>query len=266
MEIVQVLIVAFGGSVTALAVAAALGKSLISQLLAREMEGLRSRLKTEGDILVESLKARLLQDARLDDRQFELTQVMRRYQGPLLHAVYDLQSRLYNILVNGFFKIYLVDGSPEQKHYAEHNTAFLIAQFFGWTEIIRQEVQFIEFAESEKTHRLSDIRDEVYSLWQTDGFDDPLMIWAGEQRGIGELMIERQGEKLTCKGYANFLRTFGAAQEQLMDRLTKAVLASATDQGNAHDRLRAIQNKLIDMLDVLDPENIRFRRDWRTKA
>lgn len=87
MELVQVLIVAFGGSVAALAVAAFLGKSLISQLLAREMEGLRSRLKVEGDSLVESLKARLQQDARMDDRQFELAQVMRHYQGPLLHAV-----------------------------------------------------------------------------------------------------------------------------------------------------------------------------------
>src|SRR5437762_8579301 len=86
MELMRLLIVAFGGSVAALAVAAFLGKSLISQLLAREMEGLRSRLKVEGDTLVESLKARLQREARVDDRQFELAQIMRRYQGPLLHA------------------------------------------------------------------------------------------------------------------------------------------------------------------------------------
>ncbi|WP_428421148.1 hypothetical protein [Methylibium sp.] len=266
MELVQVLIVAFGGSVAALAVTAFLGKALISQLLAREMEGLRSRLKVEGDTLVESLKARLQQDARLDDRQFALAQVMRRYQGPLLHAVYDLQSRLYNILVNRFFDVYLVGGSPTQKQYAAYNTSFLIAQFFGWIEIIRQEVQFIEFAEDDKTRRFSDIRDEIYGLWQTDRFGDPLMIWAGEQRGIGELMIEIRGDQLTCKGYATFLKSFGAAQEQLVDRLTQAVLASATKQGVLHDRLLAVQHKLIEMLEVLDPDGLRFRAVWRTKA
>jgi hypothetical protein len=266
MQLFQVLIVAFGGSVAALAVAAFLGKSLISQLLAREMEGMRSRLKTEGDTLIESLKARLQHEARVDERQFERTQVMGRYQGPLLHAVYDLQSRLYNILANRFLDIYLVHGTPDQQHYAENNTAFLIAQFFGWTEIIRQEVQFIEFGEDDETRRLSDLRDEIYGLWQTNRFADPFMIWAGEQRAIGELMIDIRGEQLICKGYANFLRSFGAGEERLIDRLRQAALASATAHGHAHDRLRAIQHKLVEMLDVLDPKRIRFRGAWRTKA
>ncbi|MBO9652096.1 MAG: hypothetical protein J7605_26605 [Variovorax sp.] len=266
MELFEVLIVAFGGSIAALSVAAFLGKSLISQLLAREMEALRSRLKVEGDLLVESAKARLLRDARLDDRQFELEQIMSRYRGPLLHAVYDLQSRLYNVLVNGFFDTYLIGGSATQRHYAENNTAFLIAQFFSWTEIIRQEVQFIEFSESDKTRRLSDLRDEIYGLWQTDRFVDPLMIWAGEQRAIGELMIEQRGTQLTCKGYASFLRSFGAAQEPLMDRLTNAVHASAAARASAHDRLLAVQHKLIDILDVLDPDHVRFRAASRSRA
>ncbi len=265
MDLIQVLIAAFGGSVIVLGVVAFFGKSLLSQLLAREMEDLRSRLKVEGDSVVESLKARLQKDARDDNRQFELEQTMRRYQGPLLHAVYDLQSRLYNIIVNRFFDRYLVRGSPAQKQYAEYNTAFLIAQFFGWTEIIRQEVQFIDFAESDKTRRLSEIRDEIYTLWQTDRFDDPFMIWAGEQRGIGELMIESDSERSTCKGYASFLKSFGASQEQLMTRLTSAVLASANDQGSSHDRLLAIQHKLIDMMDILDPDRLRFREACRTR-
>lgn len=266
MELLQTLLVAFGGTVAALLAAAYLGKALISQLLAREMEVLRSRLKIEGDTLVESFKDNLQKDVRLDNRTFELAQVMRRYQGPLLHAVYDLQSRLYNVLVGRFFEVYLVGGSTNQKHYAERNTAFLIAQFFGWTEIIRQEVQFIEFAETGKTRRLSAIRDEIYGLWQTDYFADPLMIWAGEQRAIGELMIEVRGDQLTCKGYASFLKTLSDANEPLMERLGEAVLASATSQGDSHDRLLAVQHKLIDMLDVLDPDGLRFPSERRKKA
>ncbi|MBP8120826.1 MAG: hypothetical protein KAY04_06235 [Burkholderiales bacterium] len=266
MDFLQMVVATLGGSVVVLAVVAFLGRSLIAQLLAREMEDLRSRLKVEGDTVLESLKAQLQHSARQEDRQFQLAQVMRHYQGPLLHAAYDLQSRLYNILVKRFFDVYLVNGQPEQKHYAEYNTAFLIAQFFGWTEIIRQEVQFIEFADTAKSRRLSEIRDEIYGLWQSDRFDDPLMIWAGEQRGIGELMIDSSGGKLTCKGYANFLRSYGSTQELLMTRLTRAVLASANATGSSHDRLVAIQHKLIDMMEILDPEGMRFREALRTKV
>jgi hypothetical protein len=266
MEVLQILIVAFGGSVAALAVAAFLGRSLLSQLLAREMEGLRSRLKTEGDTLLESLKAKLQQDARVEVRGFERAQVMARYEGPLLHAVYDLQSRLYNILANGFFHRYLLRGTPEQQHYAGRNTAFLIAQYFGWTEIIRQEVQFLERNEDDATRSLSVLRDEIYGLWQTDRLADPLMIWAGEQRAIGELMMDARGAQLSCKGYANFLKSFSAGQEPLMDRLQQAVIASASGQGHAHDRLRAIQHKLVELLDALDPTQRRFPSRSRSKV
>ena len=251
MELVQVLTVAFGGSVAAMALVAFLGKALISQFLAREMEG---------------LKAQLQREARVEGRQFDRAQVMRRYQGPLMHAAYDLQSRLYNILADHFFDAYLAKGSATQRHYAQHNTAFLIAQFFGWMEIIRQEVQFIEFSDDDDTRRLSDLRDEIYRLWQTDRLADPLMIWAGEQRAIGELMIDPRGSPLVCMGYAKYLKSFGAGQEPLIDRLALAVLASANAPGARHDRLRAIQHKLIEMLDVLDPQGLRFRAEARTRV
>jgi hypothetical protein len=127
-------------------------------------------------------------------------------------------------------------------------------------------VQFIEFAETDKTRRLSDLRDQIYGLWQTDQFADPLMIWAGEQRGIGELMIDVRGDNLTCIGYARFLRSFGAGQEPLMDHLIQAVLASATSPVVSHDRLLAIQHKLIEMLEVLDPDGLRFRAETRSRA
>ncbi|MDM0059010.1 hypothetical protein [Variovorax fucosicus] len=266
MDLLQILVGAFGGGAAALAVVAFLGKTLISHQLSLEMENQKGRLKAEGDQQVEILKARLLQVARVDDRTFELEQVMRRYQGPLLHAVYDLQSRLYNILNKRFFDTYLGGGTPQQMHYAKYNTAFLVAQYFGWTEIIRLEVQFIELGEDAKTRKLSQLRDEIYSLWQTDRFNDPLMIWAGEQRGIGELMIEKTGEQLTCKGYASFLKSFSSGHEQLLNHLIQAVQASGQIGSHSHDRLREIQHKLIDMLEVLDPKGIRFNDAARTKA
>ncbi len=255
VQIVEVLLTAFGGTAAALILVGFLGKAVIAQWLARELEELRSQLKFRGEKLV-----------RDDERQFALAQTMRRYQGPLMHAAYDLQSRLYNVLVNRFFFVYLIRGTPSQQQYAQRNTAFLIAQYFGWTEIIRQQVQFIDFPEDEKTRRLSELRDEIYSLWQTDRFSDPLMIWAGDQRALGELMIEVRGDELTCKGYANFLKSFDASQEPLMDQLMAAVSASAQRPDAVHDRLAAVQRKLIEMLDVLDPAQLRFRAEKRVQV
>ena len=51
-----------------------------------------------------------------------------------------------------------------------------------------------------------------------------------------------------------------------MTRLTRAVLASANATGSSHDRLVAIQHKLIDMMEILDPEGMRFREALRTKV
>lgn len=266
MDLLQTLMVAFGGSAAMLVLVGFLGKTLIAHLLAREAEDQRSRIKAEGDAQLALLKAQLEKLAREDDRQYARDQAMQRYRGPLLHAAYDLQSRLYNVLAKGFFARYFVQGTPAQQHYAQHNTAFLIAQFFGWTEIIRQEVQFIEFAAVDDTRRLSDLRDAIYGLWQSDAIADPLMVWAGEQRAIGEAMVETRNTQLCCKGYAAFLQDFGAGQNPLMDRLLQAVGASAAAPGASDQRLREVQHKLVDMLALLDPAYHRFPAERRTKV
>ena len=58
-----------------------------------------------------------------------------------MHAAYDLQSRIFNILERGFLDRYYFRGSEREKEYAMENTVFLVAQFLGWTEAIREEIQ-----------------------------------------------------------------------------------------------------------------------------
>ena len=261
----KILVLAGGGSVVFVAIRM-LVKSLVGHFLSRELESHRALLKFESDKQIESLKAELQRDAKSEDREYQSRQVMKRYEGPLLHAAYDLQSRLYNIIRNQFFSVYFQRGTEEQKCYAELNTAFLIAQFLGWSEIIRNEIQFIETGELTRTRALSELRDEIYGIWQTDKYSDPLMIWAGEQRAIGELMMETRKEEVVCKGYASFLGSFRDAQEPLINHLIKAVRLSAALKDAQHDRLIEIQRKLIDLLDLLDPDYIRFPQNRRTKV
>ena len=94
-------------------------------------------------------------------------QVLARYRDPLLHAAYDLQSRCWNIVEQGFLTHYLRNGSPRERDYAIENTVFLFAQYLGWTELIRQEVQFLDLGKDDKTRALRTRQDEIYSILQT---------------------------------------------------------------------------------------------------
>lgn len=205
MEYLDVFLVSIGGTTTALLVVGFLSKSLIGHIFNKEMESYKSKLSHENNIAIEEIKAELLRSAKKEDRTIEYEQVMKRYQGPLLHAVYDLQSRLYNIIVQGLINAYYIHGNDSEKEYVVNNTVFVIAQYFAWTEIIRREIQFIDFRDLVNTKKLSELRDNIYGLWQTDGYSDLFRVWAGEQRAIGELMVEEKNNQLTCIGYAAFL-------------------------------------------------------------
>ena len=83
---------------------------------------------------------------------------------------------------------------------------FIVVQYFAWTEIIRNEIQYIDFQGSEKSKQMSQLRDKINSLWQTDRYRDSFRICAGKQRAIGEVMIEGCENRRDCIGYTRFLK------------------------------------------------------------
>jgi hypothetical protein len=190
--------------------------------------------------------------------------------GTLARSAYDLQSRLYNILKQNLIDVYLVHGDERGKTYVIDNTVFLIAQFQCWSEQVRRGVQFIDLGKSEKTRELTRLQDSIYSLWVTDAHPPPLRIFAGEQRAIGEALIQTDDkglEQLGCVGYGAFLKRFTPGANPLIDAL-RADVSSLGAQGidSATERLKSVQNALIDLLVMLDPDYIRFPADRRTKV
>lgn len=77
-------------------------------------------------------------------------------------AAFDLQSRVYNILFgfevsrrpgsSGFLQAFLLDGTEQQANYVRSSTAFVFAQYLGWVEIFREDLQFLDLGDS-KTNR-----------------------------------------------------------------------------------------------------------------
>src|SRR5260221_171780 len=100
-----------------------------------------------------------------------------------------MQQRLYNILCRKLLEAYLPNGDARQRAYAINNTVYRIAEYFGWIEIIRKEIQFLDLGEEEQTKSLTHLQAEISSLWSSDKYGATFRVFAGEQRAIGERMI-----------------------------------------------------------------------------
>lgn len=225
-----------------------------------------------GALLVAAFNARRTRDlerwksevAAEQDRLKQMRQV-NAYGEPLAHAAYDLQSRLFNILQKGFSG-YLSRGDNRSRTYALENTAFLIAQFFCWSELTRQRVRFIDLETPERTAELRGLQDRLHSAWGTDALKPPLRIFAGEQRALGEALIVGEGDVARCMGYAAFRAAFPPGKDELVDALRTDIAALPGTLADAEPRLRKVQHALIDMLDLLDPDKRRFPPVSRTKV
>jgi hypothetical protein len=183
--------------------------------------------------------------------------VLARYQAPLATAAYELQGRIYNIVVLGFLRKYYVDGDEAQRTYAVENTLYVLAQFLGWSEILTREIQFLSFADTDRTRAVARRQQEVVEVLQSDdpALGRPFLIWRGEQRAIGERMIEHDRRRLHCLGYAGFLDRDEAAFGRWLGRLERDI-AEVSDTPSL--RLRRLQHALVDLIRELDPDRVRY--------
>lgn len=201
-----------------------------------------------------------------EQRRIESEKTLFGYREPLARAGYDLQSRLYNILEKDLIPTFFDNGNKNERTYVVDNTAFLVAQYFAWTEIIRRDIQYIDLGQDENTRQLAHLQDDIYGLFQTNRFDRMFRAFAGEQRAIGERMI-RDGERgPECAGYAAFLDQLAVAPDPLLEPIREDVRCLSKRYKDARPRLVALQNALIDLLAFLDPDYIRFMKRRRKKV
>ena len=204
---------------------------------------LNSELERERD----ERRAHLDRDLRAED-------VLSRYREPLAAAAFDLQSRCYNILRLDFLGKF---GDGHERHPdALRTTVFRFAQYFGWAEILRRDIQFLSFPEAEDTRRVAQLQSAITRCVASSHEDAPLMIWADEQRAIGERMIVHEHGQVLCMGYARFCDEYDARFAPLCTRL----LDDLPDPRSA-GRLRDVQHLLCDLVETLDPRRVRYTQD-----
>lgn len=212
-----------------------------------------------------------LQRRKLDQDQL-VEEVMGRYREPLLRAAFDLQSRLYNLLRQRLLERFHQDGTGEEREYVEVSTMFVYGEYLGWAEILRRGVQFLDLGDAgtnrQLAERLDAVNNVLLSSWGELRSRD-FRIFRGQQRALGELMIRGAaiepgsadgGRALECIGYAAFAAKLEEDERfaRWFDPLRESTRRLAAGDGAGHVRLRELQHSLIDLIDLLDPEHVRF--------
>jgi hypothetical protein len=186
------------------------------------------------------------------ERDLDAEEVLKRYREPLAAAAFDLQSRLYNILCKRFIEKF---GTGALADEAMWTTLFRIAQYFGWSEILRRDIQFLSFPEDDATRRVAHLQSEITRRFLSDQPGHALMIWSDEQRALGERMILGVDGKVMCTGYAAFRDredTFGAWRTRVEEGLSDPA---------SRERLREVQHLLCELVESLDERRVRYTRD-----
>jgi hypothetical protein len=187
----------------------------------------------------------------------EARRVLDAHREPLLAASYELQARLHNILRNDFVGTYVTANRAGKRDAALQSTLYVFAQFFGWREIIRREVQFLRFSEDEQTRAVTSLLRSITETFLSDQFGSQFMIWRAEQRGFGERLIVTSDGRPTCMGYASFIAQRATMREWL-DPLERDLKQIGLE---GKQRLTKLQHLLLELVRALDAERTHYPSD-----
>jgi hypothetical protein len=217
----------------------------------------------------------LTRRAAVRDRQAAAAELALRYQEPLLHAAFNLQTRLYNIASPNhvFLQRFLANGTPAEAEYARCNTVYLLGQYLCWGEILRREGQFVDPVDRQRDREVTACMERVREvLADSLTLTDPVLrVFRGEQRAIGEVLLtktdnpsERTGPRWDCLGYAAFVTALNDKDTARWFTTLLAdmdTLASKLDEHRA--RLVALQHALLELINLLDPTGDRVSAQLR---
>jgi uncharacterized protein (DUF2267 family) len=187
----------------------------------------------------------------LFDRSLHAEDVLATYREPLAAAAFDLQSRLYNVLRMDFFNTW--GNGNARTDAAIDSTLFRLAQYFGWSEILRRKIQFLSFPEDEDTRKVARLQEDIRDCFLSHRYGVGLMLWSDEQRALGEQMIVEEYGDVLCMGYARFRKqcddSFKVHREWLRREIGEA---------GVKDRLRDAQHLLCALVETLDSRQVRY--------
>ena len=194
-------------------------------------------------------------------------QIQARYREPLLLSAFELQSRIWNMLEAGGFRL---PSGPEHDYLVEH-TPYLIAQYLGWVEVMRREVQFLDLGAAVQTRNLNRILDKIATAFAATRFPPAIRLFRGQQEAIAGEVIQFGGapsgdQRLTVIGFSEFARRLQSDDPGFARWFTEIrsdLGRWATGDDTAGPRLALLQNSLMDLVKFFDPQQLRFPGDLK---
>lgn len=213
-------------------------------------------------VYTKSVDRRVKARERAETKAETLDALMSRYREPLLQTAFDLQSRIWNIIEGEFLDTYYFSERRDQGDYARDNTLYVFAEYLGWSEILRREVQFLDLGDEQRNREWNDLRDAVRRTLLTDDHPPPFRVFNGQQRAIGELMLCPSSDadgRQACLGYAAFTSRLQKPEFATWFTSLREDLDLIAREPELHEeRLRALQAALIDLIDFLDQSGARL--------
>jgi hypothetical protein len=165
----------------------------------------------DNALAIEQLKIDDNRRTKAEEHQKEMSY----YREPLVRSAYELQSRLYNILVQHLLQIYFTgqDSNDRTRSYVVNHTAFVISQYLCWTEIVRRDIQYIDLgrndsASTDRTRNLTKLQNSISDTFLDDRLGPTLRLFTGEQEATGETLRQQNKDRWDCMGYDTFLTAF----------------------------------------------------------
>lgn len=223
-------------------------------------------LSIYGQNRIATLQARLSREESERSKAVKAEEILSKYREPLVHAAFELQSRLYNILKKNSLGRFYLNGTDRERDYIVENTLYVIAQYFGWTEVIRREIQFLNLGEADATRKLAQLQENIAAMFLADRYGESFRIFRGEQRALGERMLLPDSDDHSVLGYASFVEMKEQGFQRWFEGLRQDIDALSKDVAKHSARLTQIQHALIDLIEHLDPQRIRFSAKYCLKA
>lgn len=217
---------------------------------------------------VARLSSELEERRRLASKREQAEELRARYRDPLLGTIFDLQSRMYNVVAQSFLVRYV---DTDERGYAIDNTLYLLAEYLAWVEIIRREIQFLDLGEEVANREWLNALEAVRDVLARDDIEPVLRIFRGEQRAIGEVTTRpidepAGGRRHESIGFADFVARRGSGDfDRWFRRLEGDLRLLAREPGTHLARASLLQNSLIDALEIFDPDCRRFPAERRRR-
>jgi hypothetical protein len=218
-----------------------------------------------GQIRITQIQHKFEQEKTEKSKNEDAEKILSKYREPLVQAAFDLQSRMYNIIENGLINYAFTQGDRGEQEYVIENTLYVFGQYFGWTEVIRLDIQFLNLGEVESTRKLAQLQENISELFLTHVHGVEFRTYRGEQRAIGERMMTRIGENYSVIGYASFVEMNSHEFQRWFNQLRKDLDLLVKNPKTYPKRLFLLQHALLDLIDFLDPHYMRFSKEYRTR-